>query len=94
MKSIPQAEIKEKPKSNNGWYKVKDILGHRIVKEKMMDKCEFEVQWEGYAEPSWESFCGFVKDTPVKVEKYLVRSQIKPYESLKRQMNRLLATHR
>jgi hypothetical protein len=73
VKLVPATEKKE-PKQSSGWYKVKEITGHRIVKERMQDKVELEVYWEGYAEPSWEGFQGFVKDTSVKVERYLVKN--------------------
>ena len=55
------------------------IQGHRVTKEKNRDLIELKVFWEGYSEPSWEGFCGFVKDTAVKVERYLIKNQIRPF---------------
>ena len=42
-----------------------------------------KVFWEGFTEPTWESFSGFVKDAPEKVERYFLRQQIRPYKALK-----------
>lgn len=56
------------------------IEGHRITREKKnKDFVELKVSWEGYSEPSWERFDGFVKDAAQKVERYLIRNQIRPF---------------
>ena len=50
--------------------------------------------WEGYEEPSWEEFSGFVKDTAHMVEKYIIRNLITPMKSLRRQVKSLKAEQR
>lgn len=63
-----------KKTKEHGWYRVNSISGHRVVKVKNHDQIELKIYWEGYTDPSWENFCGFVKDTSVKVERYLIRN--------------------
>lgn len=53
------------------------------------DQIELKVKWENYAEPTWEAFSGFVKDTAPMVERYILKkSLMKPliaYNDYKRQ---------
>ena len=51
-------------------------MGHRIVKEKNKDVIEVRVKWQGYAEPTWESFTNFAKDTAPLVERYLLKQSL------------------
>jgi len=67
---------------------VDSITGHRITRIKNKDVIELRVNWEGYSEPSWEQFSGFVKDTAHLVERYLIKNQLKPYLLLKKQLKR------
>ena len=64
------------------------IVGHRVVRIKNKEKVELKVKWEGYNDPTWEAFTGFVKDTAPMVERYLIKkSLMKPlhaYNELKR----------
>ena len=77
-----QVEVIKKPKppskksKERGWYKVEGITGHRIVKVKNKDLIELRVKWEGYADPTWEAFNGFVKDTAPMVERYLLKKSL------------------
>ena len=84
-----EKESKKKKSQNQsnqrGWYRVDCITGHRITRIKNKDVIELRVQWEGYSEPSWEQFTGFVKDTAHLVERYFIRNQLKPFLMLKKQ---------
>ncbi len=41
------------------------------------------MKWEGYSEPTWEAFNGFVKDTAPMVERYLIKkSLMKPLQGI------------
>ena len=77
---VPPVEKKAKPKpkksQDSGWFKVDGIVGHRIVKEKNRDQIELRVKWQGYSEPTWESFTNFAKDTTPLVERYLLRQSL------------------
>ena len=67
---------KTKKSKQRGWYRVESIIGHRISRVKNKDKVEMQVKWEDYPEPTWEAFCGFVKDTAPMVERYLLRKNL------------------
>jgi len=61
-KKISKANCSKKGTAH-GWFKVDRIEGHRITHEKKnKDFVELKVSWEGYSDPSWERFDGFVKD--------------------------------
>ena len=80
---------KVKKSKQRGWFRVENIIGHRINRVKNKDKIELQVKWEDYGEPTWEAFCGFVKDTAPIVERYLLRKNLMKslsfYQELKRQ---------
>ena len=61
--------IYPKKSKARGWYRVESIIGHRVTKFKNRDQIELRIKWEGYAEPTWEAFTGFVKDTSPLVER-------------------------
>ena len=68
--------IYPKKSKARGWYRVESIIGHRVTKFKNRDQIELRIKWEGYAEPTWEAFTGFVKDTSPLVERYLIRKSL------------------
>lgn len=55
----------------------------RVQRQKNKDQMQLCVKWEGYTKPSWESFTGFVKDTAHLVERYLIKTQLRPYQKLR-----------
>ena len=75
-----QKKIQQKSQER-GWYAVEGIIGHRVVKYKKRDVIELQIKWEGYDEPTWESFTHFVKETTPMVERYLTqKSLMKPLQ--------------
>lgn len=88
LKTKEQATKKRKC-TDNGWYRVEGITGHRINTDGKRPKLELRVKWEGYSEQTWEAFDGFVKDTAPMVERYLVRSVLKPLEDLQDEIKQL-----
>ena len=73
-----QKKIQQKSQER-GWYAVEAIIGHRTVKQKKRDTIELQIKWEGYEDPTWESFTHFVKETTPMVERYLTqKSLMKP----------------
>ena len=69
-------EPQSKKSCERGWYRVEGIIGHRITKVKNRESIELRVKWENYAEPTWEGFNGFVKDTGPMVERYLIKKSL------------------
>jgi hypothetical protein len=57
---------------------VQSIAGHQITTVKNRETIDLKVFWEGYKEPSWEGFLGFAKDTAEKVEKYVLKTMLRP----------------
>lgn len=62
-----------KKSTERGWYRVDSVLDHRITRKENSATIELKVKWNGYAEPTWESFSGFVKDAAPLVERYLAK---------------------
>ena len=89
-KTLKKQSKRSKKVNRHGWYRVNSISGHRIVKVKNHDQLDLKIFWEGYSDPSWEGFCGFVKDTPGKVERYLIKNQIRPYQNLRNEFRKLV----
>lgn len=77
--------------AKKNYYSVDKIEGHRVTREKNRDFVELKVYWEGYADPSWEGFTGFVKDAAQKVERYFIRNQIRPYQQIRQDYKKLNA---
>ena len=51
------------------------------MKYKKRDTIELQIKWEGYDDPTWESFTHFVKETTPMVERYLnQKSLMKPLQ--------------
>lgn len=75
-----------KRKVENGWYRVEGITNHRVNTDGKRDKFELKVNWEGYADKTWEGFSGFVKDTTPMVERYLIRSLLTPLAEAKEEL--------
>jgi hypothetical protein len=80
---VKRPEHTPKKSRERGWYKVEGIIGHRIAKHRNKEQIELKVKWEGYSEPTWEAFNGFVKDTSPMVQRYLIKkSLMKPLHGI------------
>lgn len=64
---------KKNGKKVEDYYEVEKITDHKMVVEHKKNKLRLRVKWKGYKEQTWEEFSSFARDSPLMVQKYLVK---------------------
>lgn len=72
--------MKKKPMLASGWYKVDNVLTHKIGINRKSECVFFKIKWEGFNDTTWEKFTSFAKDAAPVCERYVRKNLIRPLE--------------